>query len=327
MTTKGESQPPGAPRDPIARFLRHQRVMILDGGLATALEAKGCDLNHDLWSAKVLMEAPELIREVHLDFLESGADCICSASYQATVPGFRKQGLTDADAGNLLVFSVELAKEARDQFWADPANRRGRQRPLVAASIGPFGAFLADGSEYSGTYGLSIAEIYEFHRDRWEVLTNAGADLLACETIPSEPEARALLRLLGHTPETWAWMSFSCRDRRHLSDGTPLTHVAWLCDEQPRVAAVGVNCTPPELMTDLIREVRKGTGKPVVVYPNSGEEYRAEDKTWHTTPSSVVWRNEVARWVQAGARLIGGCCRVGPGAITEMRRSHAGHLS
>jgi homocysteine S-methyltransferase len=320
MTRKGETHLPGAPRDPIAGFLRHQSVMILDGGLATALEARGCDLNHELWSARVLMEAPELIREVHLDYLQSGADCICSASYQATLPGFRKLGLTHAEARDLLVLSVELANEARDQFWADPANRRGRQRPLVAASIGPFGAFLADGSEYSGTYGLSIAEIYEFHRDRWGILTDAGADLLACETIPSEQETMALLRLLSDTPATWAWMSFSCRDHRHLSDGTPLAHVAWLCDEQPRVAAVGINCTPPELITDLIGEVRKETEKPVVVYPNSGEEYRAQDKTWHTTPSSMVWKDEAGRWALAGARLIGGCCRVDPSSIREIRK-------
>ncbi|MGW8265007.1 MAG: homocysteine S-methyltransferase [Longimicrobiales bacterium] len=310
-----------ANRNPIVRVLDEQGVIVLDGGLATALESRGCDLVDDLWSAKILLEAPDLIREVHLDYLQAGADCIISSSYQATLPGFRRRGLTEGAGRELLALSLRLALEARDLFWGEESDRKGRVRPLVAASIGPYGAFLADGSEYTGRYGVSDAELYEFHRERWEVLAPGGADLLACETIPTQREAEALLRLLAGTPSQWAWFSFSCKDGKHLSDGGRLSDAARACTSEPRVAAIGINCTAPEHIGSLIDEARAGTDKPILVYPNSGEQYDPVTKRWHSPPSSTPLDEATGDWVRRGARGVGGCCRVGPGGIAGIRRA------
>jgi len=309
-----------AAENPIEAFAKRQGIVVLDGGLATALEARGHDLDDELWSAGVLLEAPDAIRQVHLDFLAAGADCIVTSSYQASLPGFRKRGLSDNEGIELLRRSVGLAVEARHAFWGDRLNRKDRLPPLVAASIGPYGAFLADGSEYTGRYGIDDDDLFEFHRSRWKILAESEADLLACETIPSRQEAGVLLRLLRETPAKWAWMSFSCSDETHLSDGSRLVDVARDCDAEPHVAAVGINCTSPKLISALIKEVRKGTGKPVIVYPNSGERYSSDRKTWMGTPPLVDWEEASGEWARLGAVGIGGCCRVGPQEIGKVRR-------
>jgi len=303
--------------NPITPLLERQGVVILDGGLAAELEARGADLDHELWSARYLQEDPDLIRRIHLDYLDAGADCVISASYQATVRGFRKQGLSDEEAVALLRRSVELACAARDDFWdRAPA---GRLRPLVAASVGAYGAYLADGSEYTGRYDLDEAGLTEFHRRRFRILAASGADLLACETLPSGPEARALLRLLGESPGAWAWFSFTCRDEIHLSDGTPLAEMAAELDGARQVVAVGVNCTAPRFIPALISELRRSTRKPVVVYPNSGETYDAERKAWSDLASPPDFGQLSSVWFDRGASLVGGCCRTGPRHIRQIR--------
>jgi homocysteine S-methyltransferase len=310
----------GPTENPLQRFFHRQDPLILDGGLATALESRGCDLNDSLWSAKVLIEAPDLIRQVHLDFLQAGADSIVTSSYQASLPGFQNQGLDEAAGAELLALSVQLAVSARDEFWEEPANRRGRQRPLVAAGIGPYAAFLADGSEYTGRYHATDQELYDFHLGRWRILADSEADILACETIPVGRETEALLRLLRETPGRWAWLSFCCRDHLHLSDGTRFAGAVAACEIEPRVAAVGVNCTAPEFIPSLVREAKAVTKKPVLVYPNSGERYEAVAKTWQSSPSFLGWEEASREWVRAGASGVGGCCRVGPERIADIRR-------
>lgn len=306
--------------NPIAEFVKRQGVIVLDGGLATALEAGGYDLNDELWSAKILLEAPEAIRSVHLDFLTAGADCIATSTYQASPSGFRKRGLTDKEGIELLRLSVRLAVETRDRFWDEPGNRGDRLRPLVAASVGPYGAFLADGSEYTGRYGIGDDDLRAFHQHRWKILAASQADLLACETIPSQGETEVLLRLLEETPDKWAWMSFSCRDGKHLSDGSLLCDVAKTCDSEPKLAAVGINCTSPKFLPSLIAEARKGTAKPILVYPNSGERYDPGTRAWKPAPPAVNWEKASIEWRRLGAAGIGGCCRVGPDEIARMRR-------
>ncbi len=314
-------QGPRSPHEsPLAPFLEAQGTLVLDGGLATALEARGCDLDDDLWSARVLLEEPETVREVHRDFLAAGADCIATVTYQATFPGLRARGLSDREAEESLRRAVRLAVEARDAFWSDPANRVGRLRPLVAASIGPYGAFLADGSEYRGDYGIGDEELYAFHERRWRILAASEADLIACETVPSLPEARALLRLLSETSDRWAWISFSCRNEAELSDGHALAEAARACDEAPGLAAVGINCTAPDLILSLIGEARRGTDKPILVYPNSGEGWDAARKLWTGRAATVEWGDAARAWSRAGASGVGGCCRVGPSEIREIRR-------
>jgi homocysteine S-methyltransferase len=309
-----------AAANPIVAFIERQGCLVLDGGMATTLEERGFDLDDDLWSARLLQENPGAIRRVHYDFLAAGADCIITASYQASYPGFRKKHLSDADGTGLLRLSVELALEARELFWRKEADRADRLRPLVAASIGPYGACLADGSEYTGRYGIDSDALHEFHKERWRILAASRADLLACETIPSREEAGVLLELLAESQGRWAWISFSCRDGKHLCDGSALADAARMCDAVEQVAAVGINCTSPDYISALIAEARTGTDKPIIVYPNSGEEYDAHSKSWSAAPVGVDWDSAPIEWKRRGAVGIGGCCRIGPERIAQVRR-------
>lgn len=317
--------PTHALRNPLEPFLDQSSVMILDGGLATELEVKGCDLTDDLWSARLLMDQPGLIREVHCDYLHAGADCVISASYQATIEGFTGRGLSQAEATRLIRRAVSLAREARDEFWSHPDQRRGRIRPVVAASVGPYGAYLADGSEFTGDYGLTEAELEDFHRQRWHVLASSGADLLACETLPSCLEARALRRLLESATGVSAWFSFSCADGRHLNDGTPIEAMAAELEDCSQILAIGVNCTAPAHISSLLDRLRQTSKKPIVVYPNSGEIWDATARSWKSPPAdapSLLSCGE--EWFRRGARLIGGCCRTGPVEIETLRRKLIG---
>lgn len=298
--------------NPIASILDRYPALVIDGALATELERRGCDLKDDLWSAKILLEQPEKIKQVHYDYFKAGADCAITASYQATVEGFSRRGLTEQEAVALIQKSVRLAVEARDEFWADETNRLGRSKPFVAASVGPYGAYLADGSEYRGNYGLTEQELMDFHRPRMKALIEAGADLLACETIPCLIEAQALVKLLDEFKSISAWISFSCRDEAHVNEGQRLEDCVRLVEASPFAAAVGVNCTSPKYIPSLIREARKATDKPVLVYPNSGESYDASRNDWDGHPVYASFGEEAREWFKAGARLIGGCCRTTP---------------
>lgn len=301
--------------DPIASILDRQAALVIDGALATELERRGCDIKGELWSARVLLEQPELIRRLHLDYFEAGADCAISASYQATIPGFMRRGMSEPEATALIRKSVQLATSARDEFWAQAANRTGRCRPLVAASVGPYGAFLADGSEYVGNYALSRDELMDFHRPRMRALVESGPDLLACETIPSYAEAEALAALLCEFPSVPAWFSFSARDGSRISEGRPFADCLRLLAEHPQVVAVGVNCTSPRHVPSLVREAKRQTRQPILVYPNLGESYDADRNAWSGVPACGSFAEEARLWYEAGARLIGGCCRTTPGDI------------
>ena len=304
--------------NPLTRLLERYPVLILDGALATELERRGCDLRDPLWSAKVLLENPELIDQVHQDYFRAGADCVITASYQATVAGFMRRGLTPEAALETIQRSVQLAIAARDAFWRDEANHAGRPRPLVAASVGPYGAFLADGSEYRGDYSLNETELMNFHRPRLAALLAAGPDLLACETIPCWTEAQALARLLAEFPEACAWFSFSARDDEHISHGERLADCVAGLDAVPQIVAIGVNCTAPRHIPALIAAARSATRKPIVVYPNSGETYDAARHAWCGPATVDAFALEAQRWYDAGARLIGGCCRTTPAHIAQI---------
>lgn len=304
--------------DPIETILAHNKVMILDGAMATELERAGCDLSDPLWSAKVLLEAPELIKAVHASYFAAGADCAITASYQATFEGFARRGLSEREAADLMRLSVRLAVEARDEFWANPDNRVNRPKPIIAASIGPYGAYLADGSEYRGDYGLTKQALIDFHRPRLAVLADTEADILACETIPCLVEAQALVHLLAEFPQAAAWITFTAKDEVHISHGERLADcVAWLND-YPQIVGVGVNCTAPKYIARLIKEARAVTNKPIIVYPNSGEGYAIAEHRWIGSAEHDHFGTKTQSWHASGASVIGGCCRTTPADIQEI---------
>lgn len=291
-------------------------IVILDGGLATGLEARGCDISGSLWSARVLRTAPEAIEQLHYDYYAAGARVAITASYQASYEGFAAAGIDDAETTRLLRLSVELAKRARERWRRD--NPNDRRELLVAASVGPYGAISHDGNEYRGDYDRAVDGLVDFHARRFAVLAGAGADLLACETIPLLDEARAYAELLARHPAARAWFSFTSKDGTHTAHGEPLADCARVAEATPGAIAVGVNCVRPEIVGDAIRALRSGTGKPIVVYPNSGETWSAGSESWHGSAGHVGLAALAPAWIAAGARLVGGCCRTGPDEIRTL---------
>jgi homocysteine S-methyltransferase len=285
-------------------------TVVLDGGMSNQLESAGHELSDELWSARLLAERPEAVTEAHLSYFLAGASVAITASYQATFEGFGKRGIGRAEAARLLARSVELARAAARQ-----AADRGVERPLwVAASVGPYGAMLADGSEYRGRYGLSVAELERFHRPRIEALAAAAPDVLALETVPDTDEAVALLRAVRGLGVP-AWLSYTV-DGRRTRAGQPLEEAFALAADVDEVIAVGVNCCAPGDVEPAVEIAARVTGRPVVAYPNSGEGWDAQARAWRgrTTFSAA----QITAWRRAGARLIGGCCRVGPEGITAI---------
>lgn len=293
-----------------------QQPVLLDGGLATQLEAAGAVLDTALWSAALLHSDPGAIRAAHRAYLEAGAEIVTSASYQASRTGFRQLGLSAAEADRLIVSSVQLARDAREAFArAHPAVAPRR----VAASIGPYGAILHDGSEYTGNYGVPDEDLHVFHAGRLLLLDGAGADILAVETLPSLAEARVLATLLAGC-RTPAWVSFSCRDGHSISDGTPIEIAARVFAAHPNVFALGVNCTAPRYLPSLLARLRDSApDKMLVAYPNAGEVYDAGSGTWSGTADTAGFARAAGEWFAAGAAWIGGCCRIGPGHIAALR--------
>jgi homocysteine S-methyltransferase len=290
----------------VAFAVPHDTVLISDGGLATELEARGNDLSDALWSARLLLDAPEEIAAVHAAFFRAGAVFATTASYQASFQGFAARGIGRGDAVRLLRRSVELATSARDVVGA-----RGR---WVAASVGPYGAALADGSEYKGRYGLSVAQLADWHRPRLEVLADAGPDVLALETVPDIAEAEALVGLVGEFGMP-AWLSYTI-DGTTTRAGQPLADAFAVAAGVPEIVAVGVNCCAPADVLAAVGVARDIADKPVIVYPNSGEGWDGARRTWL---GKSQWSTELApQWIAEGARIVGGCCRVHPDDIAAL---------
>ena len=282
-----------------------QRPVLLDGGLATTLELLGYDISGDLWSAQLLLDQPAAIVAAHSAFFAAGAEVATTASYQATFDGFAAHGIDRRQTAKLMRRSVDLAREASAQVTG--------RRTWVAASVGPYGAMLADGSEYHGQYGLSVAQLREFHRPRIEVLAAAGADLLAFETLPCAAEVEAVLREIDESGlECWVSVSI---DGARTRAGEPLDDVFAMAADVSSVLALGVNCSTPSDATAAVG-VAAHTGKPVVIYPNSGEGWDAENRRWVAADTDPHF--PVERWLAEGARLVGGCCRVTPADISAM---------
>lgn len=294
---------------------RPARPVLLDGGLATQLQSQGVVFDTPLWSAELLNSNPRAIVDAHRAYLEAGAEILTSASYQASRAGFNQLGIEADEADRLIASSVTLAQEACAEYAAANSDAQPRK---VAASVGPYGAVLNDGSEYTGDYGVPDVVLRLFHEPRLAVLDNSGADFLAVETIPSLNEAAVLAGLL-QTVSTPAWISFCCRDATSLSDGAAIADAAKLFADHPTVFAVGVNCTAPQHIDSLIAAIRGAAPqKQVIVYPNSGERYDGDEKTWDGDNSSAEFAELGLRWFAAGADYVGGCCRVGPSRISAL---------
>ena len=300
----------------ISSLLSSQPFIVLDGGLATELESRGADLNDSLWSAKLLSENPELIRQVHLDYFLAGADVAVTTSYQASFRGLQDRGFNKTQSRELVQLSVELARQAKEEAQKLQPGRRF----AIAGSVGPYGAFLANGAEYRGDYDVPADEMKAFHFGRMQTLVKAGVDILALETMPSFPEILALLELLKEFPNTNAWVSCTVRDERALSDGTSLSTVVKALNECDQVIALGVNCIPESNVTATLNHMKTITSKPLIAYPNSGELYDAADKVWKgERVEGQRLEARVREWRQAGARFIGGCCRTGPEDIKTIK--------
>ncbi|ROQ95279.1 homocysteine S-methyltransferase [Streptomyces sp. 2132.2] len=300
---------------PLAEALA-DRVVLLDGGLSNQLADQGCDLTGGLWSGRVLAERPDQVEAAHSAYARAGAEVLITASYQVGYEAFAAHGHDRARTTALLHRSVALAARA--------AGAAGHE-VWVAASVGPYGAVLADGSEYRGRYGLSVRELSAFHRPRIEALLAAGADVLALETVPDAEEAEALLGVLAGTGAA-AWLSYTVAGPRTRA-GQPLSEAFALAAEAPEVIAVGVNCCDPADVLPALEAAASVTSKPLVAYPNDGSVWEAATATWHAPPAPAPWPLEA--WHRAGARLIGGCCRIGPAGIADlaagMSRGGTGH--
>jgi len=286
-------------------------VRVLDGGMASELEYQGADINGTLWSAHVLEDAPEKVVAVHRAYIEAGADCILTASYQVSRMGYAEFGFAPERADAALLKSVALARAAAAEFPA--------RRVVVAASLGPYGAALHNGAEYHGNYEVGFDELVAFHRARIQVLANAeGAqrpDLVAFETLPSLEEALAIGEALGSFPELAAWFCFTCKDATHVAHGELLRECAAAVARFPQTIALGVNCTQPALIPALIGELRAASDKPIVVYPNSGEGWDAEARCWTGNGDPESYGAQAAQWFAAGAQIVGGCCRTRPAHV------------
>uniref|UniRef100_A0A0D9XJU9 Uncharacterized protein n=1 Tax=Leersia perrieri TaxID=77586 RepID=A0A0D9XJU9_9ORYZ len=336
------SQGGGEYADAMAEFLRESGgAAVIDGGLATELEANGADLKDALWSARCLFTCPDLIRKVHLDYLEVGASVLITGSYQATIQGFLSKGFSQEESETFLRRSVELAREARAIYLekcsngSDDAKDRTkyRKRPiLIAASVGSYGAYLADGSEYSGDYGHAgnLEFLKNFHRRRLQVLAEAGPDVIVFETIPNKIETQAYINLLEECKlRIPAWFGFTSKDGINVVSGDSLIECASIADSCKEVSAVGINCTPPRFIHELVLSVRKVTNKPILIYPNSGESYDPIRKEWVECSgiSHEDFVSYVRKWHEAGASLIGGCCRTSPDTIRGIWKALRGGSS
>lgn len=308
--------------DLISENLQNRRGLVIDGAMATELEKRGINTDNELWSATALIENPEAITAVHKSYFQAGADIAITNTYQANIGMFEKMGLSKKNSRQLITTAVQLADQARNEYYSSltKSERQKRARhPLIAGSVGPYGAYLADGSEYTGDYDLSEKEYMDFHRSRMELLDQAGVDLFALETQPNFHETKALVNLLKQEfPKQSAWMTFSIKDPKTLCDGTPLQDAVKYFEIFDQITAIGVNCTTLENIEQAVLNIKAVTDKPIVVYPNNGDVYDPKTKTWTSNPQADTFTDLVPKWLAAGAKLIGGCCRTTPEDIKQI---------
>jgi len=292
-------------------YLENNSLLILHGALGTEMEALGYDISGKLWSAKYLLEKSEVIQELHETYVAAGADLITTSSYQATLPGLVEAGLTEKAAEQIIALTVRLAKAARDKVWGalDETEKAKRPYPLISGDVGPYAAYLANGSEYSGDYGqITIKELKDFHRPRIQILLDQGV------------ETQALIELLAEEfPEAEAYMSFTVQIPDAISDGTSLAEMAKLVSQSNQILAVGINCSSPLLYNQALAFL-KNAGKALITYPNSGEVYDGDSQTWKPKDKDALTLVEHSKYWHAhfGVKILGGCCRTRPNDIKAL---------
>lgn len=303
-------------------LLKQSTPLILHGALGTELESRGYDVSGKLWSAKYLIEDPQAIQTIHEDYIRAGADIVTTSTYQATFPGLAEVGVSQEEAERLIRLTVQLAKAARDKVWDELSydETSSRHYPLISGDIGPYAAFLADGSEYTGCYDIDKKALKDFHRPRIQLLLDEGVDLLALETIPNAEETKSLIELLADEfPDAVAYISFTSQDGQSLSDGTPVAEVAKWVDNSQQIVALGINCSSPSVVSDFLQAIAEQTSKPLVTYPNSGEIYDGVSQLWTSNPDhSHTLLENTKSWQKLGAKLVGGCCRTRPTDIAQL---------
>lgn len=302
----------------ISNILKQQKLFIIDGALGTYIEDKGYDVKDKLWSAKFLQDSPEVIEQVHTDYLEAGADCIITASYQASYEGFIEKGCSEQEAKKLIQSSIILAQKVRNKFWKN-TDKTNRVKPLVAASIGPYGAYLADGSEYTGDYNISDDELFNFHKKRLQAIIETKPDILACETLPSLHEAKIILKALREFPHICTWFSFSAKDALHVRNGESIKECTKWIENQEDIESIGINCTATEHITPILQNIRDICTKPIVLYPNYSA-YVASSKTWEKSEIPDDFGKLAFHWKQLGASGVGGCCQTTPKEISQISK-------
>eukprot|EP00062_Callorhinchus_milii_P007258 gi/632948709/ref/XP_007889752.1/ PREDICTED: homocysteine S-methyltransferase 1-like isoform X2 [Callorhinchus milii] len=299
-----------------------REVTVIDGGLATELEGAGLQLQDDpLWSARILHTNPQAIKNVHARYLCSGADVITTATYQASLVGFVKYlDLSSEEAVLLLQSGVQLAKEAVGDFLS--TSKSSERTPIIAGSIGPYGAFMHDGSEYTGNYveRMSKEELKAWHQPQMEALVTAGVDLIAMETIPSQKEGEALVELLREFPSTKAWLSFSCKDQQCVSHGEKFEDAVKVATKSEQLVAIGLNCCAPDIVSSLLTAANKNTELNTgwIVYPNSGEGWDP-NSGWKGKTMNKKLSSFALEWKELGTKWFGGCCRTTPADISELK--------
>ncbi|XP_070539077.1 uncharacterized protein [Ptychodera flava] len=301
---------------------------VIDGGASTELENQGFQIGTDhLWSARLLATNPDEVKAVHKSFLVNGADIIETGTYMASVWGFQKfLGMTESEAKELIKKGVQLAVEARDEFWEElkkSGKDKERSYPLVAACLGPRAVYYFNASEYSGIYVENDSKqvLLDWHRQQVEVIAEVGPDILAFDTVPALVEAEAIVELLQDFPNQKAWIAFSCKDDEHIGHGEKFTDAIKVAASAPSVIAVGVNCSPPQYVEGLLKRLKgENGGKTLIAYPNSGETWIG-DGVWHGSPDAKPLSEYVPAWIEAGAEWIGGCCRVTAQDIAGVRKA------
>ena len=281
---------------------------VIDGGLSTALELLGADISGSLWTAQTVIDDPVLLERAHRSFVEAGADIIATASYQCGTKQFESIGLSAKEARDALASTTTIARRAVEGTSV-----------AVAASVGPFGASLANGSEYNGRYGVEWQQVEDYHREKLAILVDSGADLIAIETIPLADEALLIAEILEELGAPPAWFSFGFADETQTYGLDAVEKVVLSIAGYADLVAIGLNCTHPRYVDSLLASMSElVSGIPLIVYPNHGREWDAVARCWIGDSMSISAVETVTRWVDLGARFIGGCCGIGPEDIAHL---------